>query len=98
MFDFKAGDPLQSRLRDAEDAAAADVLAQQHAEIRRRHGVGLLAVGQVHQRKRSARADQKPVVCPVVFDGEHDGIRLRLIYFIDSAVGQFLRQLINEIR
>ena len=51
VLDLKRNDALQAGLGDGHDAAAADVLAQQHAEIGRRHGAGFVLGGKIRQRQ-----------------------------------------------
>ncbi len=53
MFNFKIDNAFHMRLRNADDFSICNVLAKQHAEIRRRQGTGLVGFCQINQRKGS---------------------------------------------
>ena len=58
MFDLKDQDPFQSGLGNAGDAAAADVLAQQHTEIGGGHGIRFIGFGKVDKGKACSGGDK----------------------------------------
>ena len=51
MFQFKADNPLQSRLSHRHNPRILQMFAQQHAEIRCGHGTCLILLCQIQQRQ-----------------------------------------------
>ena len=60
MLYRKMDDPLQLRLPYIHDAAAADMLSQEHTEIGRRDGARLIPGGEIDQGERRVRRDGEP--------------------------------------
>ena len=67
------------------DARADKMLAQQHAEHRRRGGVFKAALGEMHARAADAAVHQKSGVSVVRAQAQQEQIALRLLHLVDSG-------------
>ncbi len=91
MLDLKVDHTLQPRLPDAQDLSAADVLSEQHTEVRGRQGRGLIFLGKIDQGKACACGNQQTVLGSVVLYGQQQLVVFRLRDFIDfSACNGFV--------
>ena len=86
MLQLNADYPLKSRLGNGYDPCASDMLAQQHTEIGRSQGTGLVVFRQINQRKGRAGGKKQPVLRPLILDGKDQLICLRLSDFVDFPV------------
>ena len=83
MLDIDMDDALQPRLGYADDAAVLQMLAQEHAEARRRHGAGLACARQVEQGQGSLGGNQQFLCAVRLLDSEQQLVRLGLGDFIE---------------
>ena len=80
-------DALQPRLGDARDAPVLEMLAQEHAEARGRHGAGLGFAGEIEQGQGSLGGNQQ-LRAVRLLDGEQQLVRLGLGDFIEPPAGE----------
>src|SRR5699024_9642803 len=97
MFDCKVDDPFQFRLPDIDDSSAADVFAQEHAEVRRGHGRRFVCVCQIDKRKGRIRADEEPPLSVVCFYCKMQFICLGLRDPGDASPDQFISEFVDKV-
>jgi hypothetical protein len=88
-----AADALPPDLPDGENPPAFDVLAQQHAEGRRRRRVLFLEPGQLEAGEAGVGREQQPVVCAAGVYEQRNLVGLGLVDLADAAGGQLAAQL-----
>ena len=86
MFDGEADNPFQSRLGDIHNPAAADVLAQKHAEVGCCHRACLVALCEVDKGERGAGRKIEALCSRLGFDSQKQFVRFRLRDFRDSSI------------
>ncbi len=85
VFHVDMDNALQAGLGDGGDASVLQMLAQQHAKSRSRHGAGLVLPGEIYQGQGGVRGqEQAPLALPGL-DSQQQFVTFRLCYFIQSA-------------
>ena len=98
VFDLKMDDPLQGRLPDTQDFTASDVLAQEHAEVRRFHRTEFVLIREIDERKGSGGGHEDPP-CPLQrLHRQHDLVHFRLRNLLNPGTLQGCIHLGNNIR
>ena len=85
MFNLKVDDALQTRLPDAQNFAAADVLTQEHTKCRSSDRGGFVDRSQIDKRKACTCGEQKPCLSGRAFTGQQDFICFRLCDLCDPG-------------
>ncbi len=85
MLHIYMNNAFQSRLGDGGNAPVLQMLSQQHAEARGRHGAGLVLPGEIYQGQGGVRRQEQTPLAAGGLDGQQQFVTLRLRDFIEPA-------------
>ena len=88
MLNLEAEHTFQRWLSHGNDAAAADVFAEQHAEIRRSQRTGFAVLRQVDKRQACGSREQQPEIPFLGFDRQEKLVCFRLRNLGNAAAGK----------